>query len=93
MTDFERILTQTDACLTRQYQALPETEGCISQEFRADQAPAEIAFQVNENREHWRPPLYTVMESCWRKFPAAGKASEALSVDGAYVDAPGGSGG
>jgi ATP-dependent HslUV protease ATP-binding subunit HslU len=25
--DFERILTQTDACLTRQYQALLATEG------------------------------------------------------------------
>ena len=47
--DFERILTQTDACLTRQYQALLATEE-VTLEFAADgiKRLVEIAFQVNE---------------------------------------------
>ena len=36
VADFECILTQTDACLTKQYQALLETEGVISVEFADD---------------------------------------------------------
>ncbi len=52
VADFECILTQTDACLTKQYQALLETEG-VTIEFADDgiRRMAEIAFQVNEKTE------------------------------------------
>ena len=62
--DFERILTATDACLTRQYQALLETEG-VQLEFRPEgiRRLAEIAWQVNERTENiGARRLYTVME-------------------------------
>ena len=47
--DFERILTSTDACLTRQYEALLATDG-VTLSFTADgiRRLAEIAYQVNE---------------------------------------------
>src|SRR5436309_11731242 len=50
--DFERILTSTDACLTKQYQALLATDD-VSLEFRPEaiRRIAEIAFQVNEKAE------------------------------------------
>ena len=62
--DFERILTQTDACLTRQYQALLGTEK-VTLEFTDDgiRRLAEIAFEVNEKTENiGARRLYTVME-------------------------------
>ena len=51
--DFERILTSTDACLTRQYQALLATEG-VNVEFASDGIArlASIAFSVNETTEN-----------------------------------------
>jgi ATP-dependent HslUV protease ATP-binding subunit HslU len=62
--DFERILTATDACLTRQYQALLATEG-VELEYTADgvRRLAEIAHSVNERTENiGARRLYTVME-------------------------------
>src|SRR4029077_19034884 len=62
--DFERILTSTDACLTRQYQALLETEE-VKLDFRPDgiRRMAEIAWQVNEKTENiGARRLYTVIE-------------------------------
>src|SRR5690606_3303023 len=62
--DFEQILTNTDACLTKQYQALLETER-VRLEFTPDgiRRLAEIAFQVNEKTENiGARRLYTVME-------------------------------
>ena len=56
--DFERILTQTDACLTRQYQALLGTEG-VKLEFRRrrHQAPGRDRLPgQREDREHRRAP-------------------------------------
>jgi len=52
--DFVRILTATDACLTRQYQALLATEGVeLVYTPEGVRRLAEIAFAVNErNREH-----------------------------------------
>src|SRR5690606_1629867 len=49
VTDFEQILTNTDACLTKQYQALLATEN-VRLEFGPDgiRRLAEIAYQVNE---------------------------------------------
>jgi len=89
--DFERILTQTDACLTRQYQALLDTEG-VKLEFGGDgiRRLAEIAFQVNEKTENiGARRLYTVMEKLLEEvsFEAGRRTAEAIRVDAAYVDA------
>jgi ATP-dependent HslUV protease ATP-binding subunit HslU len=89
--DFERILTQTDACLTRQYQALLATEE-VTLEFAADgiKRLAEIAFQVNEKTENiGARRLYTVMEKLLEEisFDAGKRGGEKLVLDGAYVDA------
>jgi ATP-dependent HslUV protease ATP-binding subunit HslU len=89
--DFERILTQTDACLTRQYQALLATED-VTLEFGADgiRRLAEIAFQVNEKTENiGARRLYTVMEKLLEEisFDAGKRGGEKLVIDGAYVDA------
>ena len=62
--DFERILTGTDACLTRQYEALLATEG-VTLKFTDDgiRRLAEIAFEVNERTENiGARRLHTVME-------------------------------
>jgi len=88
--DFQRILTQTDACLTRQYQALLATEN-VSLEFAADgiKRLAEIAFQVNEKTENiGARRLYTVMEKLLEEisFDAGKRSGEKLVIDGAYVD-------
>jgi len=89
--DFECILTQTDACLTRQYEALLATEG-----MRVSFAPegilrlAQIAFEVNEKTENiGARRLYTVMEKLLEEVSfAAGTAdaAETVAVDAAYVD-------
>ncbi|MBI4998409.1 MAG: AAA family ATPase, partial [Rhodocyclales bacterium] len=89
--DFECILTQTDACLTRQYQALLGTEG-VTIEFAAGgiRRLAEIAFQVNEKTENiGARRLYTVMEKLLEEvsFDAGRRSGEAVKVDAAYVDA------
>ncbi len=91
VADFERILTQTDACLTRQYQALLATEGVALDFAEAGiQRLAEIAFQVNEKTENiGARRLYTVMEKLLEEVSfAAGKAGQgAVTVDAAYVNA------
>ncbi|MBS0354967.1 MAG: ATP-dependent protease ATPase subunit HslU [Proteobacteria bacterium] len=89
--DFERILTQTDACLTRQYEALLATDD-VSLEFAPEgiRRLAEIAFQVNEKTENiGARRLYTVMEKLLEELAfEAGKAgSQKVLVDAAYVDA------
>ena len=89
--DFERILTATDACLTRQYQALLATDG-VELAFTDEgiRRLAEIAFQVNEKTENiGARRLYTVMERLLEELSfEAGKAGvERVSVDAAYVDA------
>ncbi|MFO0208204.1 MAG: HslU--HslV peptidase ATPase subunit, partial [Betaproteobacteria bacterium] len=62
--DFERILTSTDACLSRQYQALLATDD-LQLQFTPEgiQRLAQIAFAVNEKTENiGARRLYTVME-------------------------------
>ncbi len=62
--DFEAILTKTDACLTKQYQALLKTEA-VELSFPPETVKriAEIAFSVNEKTENiGARRLYTVME-------------------------------
>ncbi len=88
--DFERILTSTDACLTRQYVALLATDG-VKVEFSPEgvRRLAEIAFQVNEKTENiGARRLYTVMEKLLEEVSfEAGKAAVAnVHVDAAYVD-------
>lgn len=88
--DFERILTSTDACLTRQYQALMATEG-VALAFTGDgiRRIAEIAWQVNEKTENiGARRLYTVMEKLLEElaFDAGAPKLTALEVDAAYVD-------
>ena len=90
VADFERILTQTDACLTKQYQALLETEG-VAVEFADDgiRRMAEIAFQVNEKTENiGARRLHTVMEKLLEEVSfEAGKAGlDKVLVDAAYVN-------
>jgi len=86
--DFERILTQTDACLTRQYEALLGTEG-VRLEFAADgiQRLAEIAYAVNERTENiGARRLYTVMEKLLEEV-SFDAAAGPVAIDAAYVDA------
>ncbi|WP_425592701.1 ATP-dependent protease ATPase subunit HslU [Azonexus hydrophilus] len=90
VADFECILTQTDACLTKQYQALLATEG-VSVEFGADgiRRMAEIAFQVNEKTENiGARRLHTVMEKLLEEvsFEAGRIGLDNISVDAAYVN-------
>jgi len=88
--DFERILTATDSCLTRQYQALLATEG-VELEYTADgvRRLAEIAFSVNERTENiGARRLYTVMEKLLEEVSFdSGRNLKRIVVDAAYVDA------
>ncbi len=90
VADFERILTSTDACLTRQYQALMQTEG-VKVEFtpEAIRRLAEIAWSVNERTENiGARRLYTVMERLLDdlSYDADARGGETLNVDADYVD-------
>jgi ATP-dependent HslUV protease ATP-binding subunit HslU len=88
--DFERILTATDACLTRQYQALLETEG-VKLSYRPDgiRRLAQIAWQVNEKTENiGARRLYTVMEKLLEEvsFEAAKRQGGEVVIDAGYVN-------
>ena len=88
--DFERILTSTDACLTRQYEALLATEG-VTIDFRPEgvRRLAEIAFQVNETTENiGARRLYTVMEKLLEEmsFDAGRAGVSQLEITPTYVD-------
>jgi ATP-dependent HslUV protease ATP-binding subunit HslU len=88
--DFERILTSTDACLTRQYQALLATEG-IELAYQPDgvRRLAEIAHSVNERTENiGARRLYTVMEKLLEDVSFdSGRETRRVTIDAAYVDA------
>ena len=90
VADFEQILTSTDACLTKQYEALLETEN-VKLEFKPDAVKrlAEIAFEVNEKTENiGARRLYTVMEKLLEEisFSAGKGGAESVLIDAAYVD-------
>ncbi len=89
--DFERILTQTDACLTRQYQALLDTESVMLNFADGGiRRLAEIAFQVNEKTENiGARRLYTVMEKLLEEvsFEAGKYDGQTVDVDAGYVNA------
>jgi ATP-dependent HslUV protease ATP-binding subunit HslU len=89
--DFERILTATDACLTKQYQALLATEE-VTLEFTPEGIAklAEIAYAVNEKTENiGARRLYTVMERLLEEisFDAGSRRGDRLVIDAAYVEA------
>ncbi len=89
--DFEAILTATDACLTRQYQALLATEGMqVSFTPEGIRRLAEIAFQVNETTENiGARRLHTVMERLLEEvsFDAGKYSGQLVNVDADFVDA------
>jgi ATP-dependent HslUV protease ATP-binding subunit HslU len=90
IADFESILTGTDACLTRQYEALLGTEG-VSLQFAPDGITrlAEIAFAVNERTENiGARRLYTVMEKLLEEisFSASDAGNKVLAIDAGYVN-------
>ena len=90
ISDFERILTSTDACLTRQYAALLATEN-VKVEFVPEGITrlAEIAFSVNERTENiGARRLYTVMEKLLEEvsFNASETSGKVVTIDAAYVN-------
>jgi ATP-dependent HslUV protease ATP-binding subunit HslU len=88
--DFSRILTEPDASLTEQYQALLATEQ-VRLTFTEDgiRRIAETAWQVNESTENiGARRLHTVMERLLEtiSFEASERTGESLTIDAAYVD-------
>jgi len=88
--DFVRILTEPDASLTEQYQALLATEN-VSVEFGADgiERLAEIAWQVNERAENiGARRLHTVLERVMEalSYEASDQPGQQVRIDAAYVD-------
>ena len=91
IADFERILTSTDACLTKQYEALLSTED-VKLEFAQEGITrlAEIAYSVNERTENiGARRLYTVMEKLLEElsFTASEDSGKTIVIDAAYVNA------
>jgi len=90
VSDFEQILTNTDACLTRQYEALLATEG-IQLQFASDAIKrlAEIAYSVNSKTENiGARRLHTVMEKLLEEisYGASKHSGETIVIDASYVD-------
>jgi ATP-dependent HslUV protease ATP-binding subunit HslU len=88
--DFVRILTETDASLTKQYDALLSTEG-VELEFSEDgiRRIAEVAWQVNETTENiGARRLHTVMERLLENisYEASDRSGQKVVVDATYVD-------
>ena len=88
--DFERILTSTDACLCKQYEALMETEE-VYLKFTTEgiRRIAEIAWHVNETTENiGARRLYTVMEKLLEdlSFDASKKHGQSISIGLEYVN-------
>ena len=87
--DFKRILTETDACLIKQYKALIGTEG-MTLEFddSAIDEIARISFQVNETVENiGARRLLTVMEKLLDEisFTASDRSGESITITADYV--------
>jgi ATP-dependent HslUV protease ATP-binding subunit HslU len=88
--DFVRILTEPDASLTLQYNALLATED-VTVEFVESgvRRLAEVAFQVNENTENiGARRLHTVMERLLEtvSFEASDKSGTHVQINAGYVD-------
>lgn len=88
--DFVRILSDTNASLTKQYTALMATEN-VALDFTEEgvQRLAELAFAVNEKTENiGARRLYTVMEKLLEdlSFNAATTQEDTVRIDAAYVN-------
>ncbi len=88
--DFCRILTEPDASLTEQYDALMATEG-VRLDFTDDgiQRIADIAFQVNESTENiGARRLHTVMERLLESlsFEATELDAQTVVINADYVN-------
>ncbi|MBE0435891.1 MAG: ATP-dependent protease ATPase subunit HslU [Methylomicrobium sp.] len=89
--DFVRILTEPDASLTEQYQALLATEGVLLN-FSQDgiQRIAELGWQVNETTENiGARRLHTLLERLLEEisFNAPDLNEQSITIDAGYVDA------
>lgn len=88
--DFVRILSTTDASLTKQYGALMATEDVTLEFTEAGiQRLAELAFEVNERTENiGARRLYTIMEKLLEdlSFEASNPGAESVVIDAAYVN-------
>ena len=87
--DFRKILTETDACLIRQYKALIGTEG-VTIDFSDDAIDeiAAIAFSVNETVENiGARRLHTVMEKLLDdvSFTATDRSGETININASLV--------
>ena len=86
--EFERILTEPNASLTEQHQALLATEG-VTVTFTADgiRRIAETAFQVNESTENiGARRLHTVLERLLEDVSFSCGETTTLEIDADYVD-------
>ena len=88
--DFRRILTETEACLVKQYVALMETEG-VDLVFApsAVDAIARVAVQVNSSVENiGARRLQTVMERVLDEvsFTAPDRGGERIEIDDGFVE-------
>jgi ATP-dependent HslUV protease ATP-binding subunit HslU len=88
--DFVRILTEPNASLTEQYEALLATEG-VSLFFAADgiQRIAELGWQVNETTENiGARRLHTMLERLLEEisYNAPDLQDKKIVIDAAYVD-------
>jgi len=88
--DFVRILTEPNASLTEQYQALLATEG-VSLTFAADGVKriAELGWQVNEATENiGARRLHTMLERLLEEisYNAPDLIEKTIVIDAAYVD-------
>ena len=88
--DFRRILTETEACLTKQYMALLGTEG-VELEFApsAVEAIAKVAVEVNTSVENiGARRLQTVMERVLDdiSFTASDRDGEKIVINGEFVE-------
>jgi len=89
--DFVRILTEPNASLTEQYQALLATEG-VELIFSEDSIAriAEISWEVNERTENiGARRLHTVLERLLEtiSFEAPDNAGKTVAIDAEYVNA------
>ncbi|WP_417515944.1 ATP-dependent protease ATPase subunit HslU [Minwuia sp.] len=89
-SDFQQILTDTEASLIRQYTALMATEE-VTLDFddSAIEAIADLAVQVNEGVENiGARRLHTIMEKLLEEvsFTASDRSGETIPVDAAYVN-------
>ena len=88
--DFVRILTEPDASLTEQYQALLKTDG-VDLQFTTDglEKIAEIAWMVNERTENiGARRLHTILERLLDSvlYAAPDDALQSVVINAQYVD-------